>query len=283
MSVKSTIVDLARSVLRRVFVPLCGVLILSPVTGVAATICTLVTDETASNVIHKAGDCEGRVTPASTFKVALSLLAFNDGHLKSPAEPALPFQVGYADWGGENWRKTTTPRRWMQYSVVWYSRQLTEMIGAARLKSYLNSVNYGNADFSGDKGKDNALDRAWMTSSLKISPTEQVAFLSNMILKKNPVSDHAIEQTIAITDYVDTRKGWRIWGKTGAAYPRTVSGHFDYARGWGWFVGWAKKGDTTVVFARLIQDTKRVKQSPGIRARSAFIQNFDTLVSGGRE
>ncbi|MNT95897.1 Penicillin binding protein transpeptidase domain protein [compost metagenome] len=69
-------------------------------------------------------------------------------------------------------------------------------------------------------------------------------------------------------------------GKTGAAFPRRSDGSFDEARGWGWFVGWAQKGDSTVVFARLIQDDRKEPGTPGVRARDAFLGELPSLLAG---
>jgi len=119
-------------------------------------------------VLVQDGDCATRVTPASTFKVALAVMAWDAGIITSAHEPKLEFQKGYADWAGETWRQDTDPTMWMEYSTVWYSQRLAERLGAAGLTGYGQSFGYGNADFSGDAGKDNGLERSWISSSLKI-------------------------------------------------------------------------------------------------------------------
>lgn len=245
----------------------------------AKTVCTIVMDEAAVEVLHQVGDCDSRVTPASTFKIALALMGFDAGVLQDAHTPALPFHQGYPDWGGDNWRQTTDPKRWMKYSVVWFSRQITPMLGMSRLTQYASTFDYGNADFSGDFAQTNGLERAWMSSSLKISPREQVNFLSRMIRHDLPVSMDSIDHTLEIIEFTETASGWRVWGKTGAAYPRGDTGSFDYAKGWGWFVGWAKRDETTLVFAHLLQDEQRHEESPGLRARATILDGFDDLLS----
>lgn len=245
----------------------------------AATICTIIIDNESSEVLHDEGDCDSRVTPASTFKLSLALMGYDAGILQDAHTPRLPFRQGYADWGGENWQQATDPERWMKYSVVWFSRQITPALGVKRLKDYSKAFGYGNADFSGDFAQSNALERAWMTSSLKISPREQVGFLSRMINYELPVAASAVDATREIVEFNDTPGGWRVWGKTGAAYPRQDTGSFDYSRGWGWFVGWAERDGTTLVFARLVQDETRHSVSPGRRTRAKILDEFDDLVS----
>ncbi len=60
------------------------------------------------------GDCATRVTPASTFKIAISLMGFDSGFLKDAHTPTLPYREGYVDWGGAEWLKPTDPTRWIK-------------------------------------------------------------------------------------------------------------------------------------------------------------------------
>ena len=76
--------------------------------------------------------------------------------------PVLDYREGDPDWGGEEWKQPTDPTRWLKYSVVWYSQRITHALGAERLTAYANAFSYGNADFSGDPGKNNGLERAWI-------------------------------------------------------------------------------------------------------------------------
>lgn len=245
----------------------------------AKTICTVIADAETGVVLLEQGDCRSRVTPASTFKLALSVMGFDAGVLTDTHTPALPFKPGYADWGGDNWKQPTDPTRWMKYSVVWFSQQLAAALGVETLERYALALGYGNADFAGDAGKNNALERAWISSSLKIAPVEQVAFLRNLLNRNLPVQSHAIDMTLAIVETTLAGDGWMISGKTGSAYPRLADGAFDRSKGWGWFVGWAKNGDRTLVFARLAQDEKRESISGGIRAKDALLQEWPGLVA----
>jgi beta-lactamase class D len=256
---------------------LLGAVILNAPPAQAKPVCTILLEARSAQVLTASGECDSRVTPASTFKMALSLMGFDAGILESPERPRFDFLDGYLDWGGENWRVTTDPHRWMKYSVVWYSRKITQSLGHERLSRYAAGMGYGNADFAGDYGQSNGLERAWMTSSLSISPREQAVFVSRLIGYDLPVSANAIDQTKNIVAFDDTPHGWRVHGKTGTAYPRMDSGSFDYAKGWGWFVGWATREGQTITFAHLLQDEARHTVSPGLRAKAALLSRFDTL------
>ena len=243
----------------------------------ARMVCTVVADARSGAILHEEGDCRSRVTPASTFKVPLAVMGYDTGFLADASSPQLPFKKGYADWGGSNWTQATTPQRWMTYSVVWYSQEIARALGAEKLTSYASAFEYGNADFAGDPGKDNALERAWISSSLKIAPVEQVAFLRKLVNRQLPVDERAVEHTMQIVESTTTDGGWTIHGKTGSAYPRQADGTLDRTHGWGWFVGWATQGDTSLVFARLDQDEQRHKKSGGLRAREAFLKAWPDL------
>lgn len=245
----------------------------------AKTICTVVADAATGTTLVEQGNCNERYTPASTFKVPLALMGYDSGFLEDATAPKLPFREGYADWGGENWTQATDPTRWMKYSVVWFSQVMAQSLGEQKLHRYAVKFDYGNADFAGDPGKDNGLERAWISSSLKISPREQVAFLRRLVNRDLPVSEHAYDMTMQIVEKTALQDGWVAQGKTGMAYPRKPDGRFDYEHPWGWYVGWATKGERTIVFARLVQEEKRLKGSAGARVRDALFQELPSLLA----
>ena len=243
----------------------------------AKTICTAIADGATGKVLLQQGNCTERFTPASTFKIALSVMGFDSGLLKNAHAPVLPFRDGYVDWGGDPWKQPTDPTRWLKYSVVWYSQQLTHKLGEQRLQRYATDFGYGNADFSGDAGKNNGLERAWIGSSLKISPLEQVIFLKKLLNHQLPVSNHAMSTALKIVETTQLPSNWEVHGKTGMAYPLQADGTQDQEHPYGWFIGWAKKGKRTLVFARLIQDDKKEIGTAGVRSREAFLQELPTL------
>lgn len=189
----------------------------------------------------------------------------------------LAFKEGDPDWGGDNWRQPTDPTRWLKYSVVWYSQRITHALGEKRLQQYVTAFAYGNADISGGPGKKNGLDRAWIASSLKISPLEQIAFLRKLVNRKLPVSPKAFDMTMRVVETTSLPKSWEVHGKTGSALPRRPDGTFDVAHGWGWFVGWAVTREREIVFARLVQDEEKQPGSAGIRARDALFKLLPSL------
>jgi beta-lactamase class D len=244
----------------------------------ARTLCTLLADPVSRTVLLAEGDCETRVTPASTFKLPLAVMAFEAGIIASKTEPKLPFKEGYPDWVSV-WRQDTDPTMWMHHSNVWYSQRLTERLGAERLTAFARGFGYGNADFSGDQGRNNGLERSWISSSLKVSPLEQAGFIAALLQGQLPVSQRAVDGAISLLESPGSADGWQIWGKTGSAYPRRADYSFDYARGWGWYVGWAEKAGKRVVFVRLNQDQQRHEVSGGLRARDELVRQWPDILS----
>jgi beta-lactamase class D len=233
----------------------------------AREVCTAVADAATGQVVIRRGDCQRQVTPASTFKIAISLMGYDSGFLKDEHRPKLPFREGYVDWRA-NWREATDPAKWMKDSVVWYSQQVTRSLGKERFAAYTRKFQYGNADVSGDAEHD-GLTLSWISSSLRISPLEQLSFLTKVVNRQLGVSAHAYDMTAKLTQFGQLPGGWSINGKTGAA------------SGFGWYVGWASKGPRTFVFARLIEkdETQAPDVSAGVLARDAFVEESPALLA----
>lgn len=245
----------------------------------AKTLCTAFADAANGRVLKQDGACDTRVFAASTFKIAISLMGYDSGFLTSEHEPALPFKKGYPDWIPA-WKATTDPTSWMKNSVVWYSQQITKYLGEERFHRYVKQFGYGNEDVSGDPGKYNGLSRSWLSSSLKISPLEQLQFLGRLVNRQLSVTPHAYDMTGRITALGTLSNGWAIHGKTGAGAPRNADGTFANNRAYGWFVGWAVKGKRTILFARLVQNERKEAVSPGIRTRDAMMKEMPALLDG---
>jgi len=71
-----------------------ALMLLSASQAQAATLCTLVVDAITGSVLLEAGDCQSRVTPASTFKVPLAVMAYDAGILEDAHAPVMAFQPG---------------------------------------------------------------------------------------------------------------------------------------------------------------------------------------------
>ncbi|MES2161041.1 MAG: class D beta-lactamase [Pseudomonadota bacterium] len=235
--------------------------------------CTEMVDAASGARLVHDGHCDERVTPASTFNIAVSLMGYDSDILRDEHSPSLPFKPGYIDWNPD-WRTTTDPTSWIRNSTVWYAQQVTANLGARRFQQYVNSFGYGNLDISGDAGKDNGLAMSWIASSLKISAAEQTAFLRKVVNRELPLSAHAYDMTARLTALGTLPNGWQIHGKTGTASPVLANGSDDPRHSYGWFVGWATKDGRTVVFSRLVLADKQAGSAAGPRAKDAFLRDL---------
>ena len=241
--------------------------------SVAALNCTTFVDAGSGRALLREGDCSSRITPVSTFNIAVSLMGYDSGFLKDQHAPVLPYRESYQAWNKE-WRRDMDPSQWISYSAVWYAQQVTQHIGRVQFERYVQGFGYGNRDASGDRSKDNGLTWSWVGSSMQISPDEQTSFLRRLVRRELPVSQYAHDQTAKLLKVRDLPNGWQVFGKTGTGAPIGPDGKDDYSRSYGWFVGWATNGERTIVFARLAQDEKLTEGAAGPRTKEAFLRDL---------
>lgn len=197
--------------------------------------------------------CDQRLSPDSTFKIPLSLMAFDQGIIN---------QQTVFKWNGvkgviPEHDRDQTPQTWLKYSVLWVSQQITPHLGYAHIKHYLAEFNYGNQNFSGDPGKNNGLTHAWLSSSLKISAVEQLQFLKAMLTNKLPVSKEAVTNTKDNLSLGKLDNGADYFGKTGSGrHGRNERLSNPSKLRDGWFVGFIQNGKQEYIFVSNLTDKK---------------------------
>lgn len=184
-----------------------------------------------------------RITPCSTFKIVLSLIGFDSGILINESSPEMPYENYPALF--DVWKQPHNPSSWIANSCVWYSQQLTQKLGLEKLKKYLALFDYGNQDLSGDPEKNNGLTRAWLSSSLTISPAEQIIFLRKLIHNELPVSKQAIHLTKKLLFIKQLSNGWQLFGKTGGGYENPLNPDEGKIS---WLVGWIEREGTIITY-----------------------------------
>ncbi|MGX7873083.1 class D beta-lactamase [Mesorhizobium sp. ORM6] len=234
--------------------------------------CTLIADAANGKTLYQDGVCDQRFSPASTFKVPLSLIGYDAGILGDEHTPTWDYKPEFNAVKRD--QKSVDPVIWERDSILWFSREITRRLGSEKFAGYVSKFNYGNSDVSGNPGKDDGLTRSWVNSSLKITPVEQVAFLRQLLAGKMPVSAKAHEMTRAIIPSFKAGD-WAVQGKTGST--RLGDGGKD-KRSLGWFVGWARKDGRQIVFARLVVDAHRTEMPKGLATRAAFLKDLPQLI-----
>lgn len=230
------------------------------------------------HTIVKEGDCETRHSPCSTFKIAISLMGYDSGILIDETHPTWKFKPGYIDWLAK-WKQPHNPTQWLTNSCVWYSQVVTKRLGLPRFAKYTKRLNYGNQDVSGDKGQHNGLTHCWLSSSLTISPAEQIQFLEQLVDQRLPVSVKAQVMTKHIMFIENLPNGWKLYGKTGSGSQLDAKGRKRKDRQIGWFIGFVEKGEDVITFAYFIADDKPHHTFASVRAKAALHKRIGALVS----
>lgn len=216
--------------------------------------CFILYDLNAQKIISEYNPnnrCNQRISPNSTFKIPLSLMAFNQGTIN---------QHTTFKWDGRKGaipeqERDQTPNTWLKYSALWVSQQITPQLGYARIKHYLAGFNYGNQDFSGDRGKNNGLTHAWLASSLKISGTEQLNFLKAMLNNELPITNDAVKNTKENLYLGKLDNGADYYGKTGSGrHGRNERDSNPSKLRDGWFIGFVEKDNQQYIFVSNLTD-----------------------------
>ncbi len=203
----------------------------------AETIDCFIVKEGSKYLIKEGKDCGTQYSPASTFKVPLAVIGYDSGILMDENHPIwvskkpVTFLKDY--WEGEK-----TPSSWMRFSIVWYSQVLTTKLGKEKFQNYINKLNYGNKNLTGNLGKNDGLTEAWLSSSLLISPLEQIVFIENLAKNELPVSVAAqikAKKILRLFEESWLSNGWTLYGKTGTDVDQVTGIRRGY------FVGFAEK------------------------------------------
>lgn len=193
-----------------------------------------------------AGQTTPRHIPASTFKIPNSLIALESGSIKDENE--------IIKWDGvermrPEWNADTDMKTAIKNSTVWFYRELARRTGGRKMKMYLDTLNYGNADTSG------GVDKFWLFGGLRISPAEQIAFLENLYFERLPFKKEN-QQTVKRIIFNEQSGKSRLSGKTGLGDEGKTQV--------GWYVGYVEKNDSVWIFASCIttRDTGNVHFLP---------------------
>lgn len=236
--------------------------------------CTLVQKLGHSEPVFRQGyECSREFAPASTFKLALALIGFDSGILETSEAPARPYDPA-TNAAFDSWKQTITPRLWLRFSVIWYSQWITTALGMQTFQDYVDRFNYGNRDLRGAPGRNNGLTHAWLGTSLKISPIEQLAFLERLVAGRLPVSGAAIDKTKDTVQVFVSSTGLNISGKTGTTWATDEHGN-RLREQHGWFVGWFTRGDDTYVFVHLIVEESPEWGFASSRAKATVLSRLD--------
>jgi beta-lactamase class D len=219
------------------FISLAFLLLIIPSWLMAETVDCFLVKDGDKILINEGQNCDIRYSPASTFKIPLAIMGYESGILKDRHSPVWTPKnpVNYLKYHHDG---PQSPSSWMRFSVVWYSQILTSKLGADKFQKYIDKINYGNKDLSGNYGKNDGLTESWISSSLLISPLEQVEFIEKLAQNQLPFSEGSQNKTKDLMKLMEESllsEGYSIHGKTGTDVDKKTQERRGY------FVGFAEK------------------------------------------
>ncbi len=182
-------------------------------------------------LVYESADTDTPYTPASTFKVFHSLVALETGVI-TDSDKIISWdgtQYPFPNWNGDQ----TLPGAFSN-SVVWAYQEIARRVGEEQMQQYIDAVGYGNGDISG------GIDQFWLIGNLRITPRQQIDFLTRLYNGDLPFSERSMEivKEIMIVEQTDS---YTLRAKTGRGIvpPKQI----------GWYVGWVERDGNPYFFA----------------------------------
>lgn len=198
--------------------------------------------------------CAEQFLPASTYKIVNALIALETG-IATDADYLIK-------WDGQpypvpEWNRDHTLRSAMQYSVVWYYKELARREGQATIQKYIDAIGYGNRDISG------GVNAFWLDGNLRISADEQIDLLARLHQDDLPFSKRNVDivKDILVRDKQDA---YILRAKTGSTTQDSIS--------LGWYIGYLEKDADVYFFATNISSPTPNEQFSN--AREAITRNI---------
>jgi beta-lactamase class D len=236
--------------------------------------CLVVQDIDSGEVVFESDPqvCGERRYACSTFKIPIAVMGFDSGVINRDS---------IFKWDRQKkllkaWENDQTIESWLRESVVWVSQEITPQIGIEKIQDYLKDFRYGNEDFSG------GIKKAWLSSSLKISPKEQAEFLRR--LKSGKLNGHkgVSSSVLAVLPEEKAPLGQKIYGKTGSGFSWSDPNEKSDPYRVGWYVGYLDRGNKHYSFATVF--TEKVEKGKfsfsGKEAKEISLKGLNILTEG---
>lgn len=194
-------------------------------------------------------------SPASTFKIANSLIALETGAIKG-ADEIIPWDGvtrRFDQLNQDHCMKTA-----FKHSVVWFYQELARKIGEKQMKHWLDKMGYGNRDIA-----DN-IDDFWLKGELRISAKEQVEFLTKLHRYQLPIAKQNVDIVKEIM-VVERTDDYVLRAKTG------------WTGEVGWYVGYVERNDNCYFFALNIDIFKRSQSRARIEIPMTILKRLKLL------
>jgi beta-lactamase class D len=166
---------------------------------------------------------ERRCLPGATFEVANALVGLEVGAIADENE--------VFRWDGKPktvpaWERDHTLESGLRENVAWMSQEIARRTGKARMREWLDRLEYGNRDLSG------GIDHFWLQGGLRISAREQVDFLHRLAegwLAMTQRAQRLVRRALA----AEKTRGYTLYAKSA-----TVASGRDAVA---WWMGWVER------------------------------------------
>lgn len=174
--------------------------------------------------------------PASTFKIPNTLIALETGVVED--------ENTLFPWDGNPrplkvWDRDMVLREAFHASCVPCYQQIARETGAGRMNLWLDTLNYGDMQVD-----ENNIDVFWLEGNSKISPYQQMDFLTRFYYSQLPVSERTM-QIMKELIVIETNEHWQLSGKTGWAIRAGLN--------IGWYVGYLEKDGNVYFVATCVE------------------------------
>lgn len=177
--------------------------------------------------IYNEEHCQKGYLPASTFKIVSSIIGLETG-VATGINYAMPWDSVTRQM--DAWNQDHTLATAFQASCVPCYRKLVEQIGVEQMQDYVRAFDYGRMDI-----QSNNLTDFWLLGNSRITPYEQLDFLTDFFKQKlqvKPSTYHVVNEIMILAQSPD---GIIMKGKTGLSLIGKGQS--------GWFVGAIERPD----------------------------------------
>lgn len=207
-------------------------------TGVAGTF-VLYEPATDDLIVVHPKRAKQRFVPASTFKIANSVIALETGVVKDENE-IIPY--GGKPQPFKQWEHDMPMREAIAISAVPIYQELARRVGLDRYRDWLERLNFGNRQ----TGK--ALETFWLDGPLQISAIAQAKFVAKLAQGRLDASERS-QRIVRDIIRLESKDDATLYGKTGWQFSSTPQ--------LGWWVGWVERGGRISAFALNIDISSR--------------------------
>ncbi len=182
--------------------------------------------------------CKKGHLPASTFKIANSIIALETGVVENDST--------LLKWDGQKravkiWEQDLILRDAFHFSCVPCYQGVARKIGVERMIEYLDKLDYGNMQVDSSN-----IDYFWLKGESEITQFQQIDFLRRFYLSKLPISE-GTEKIMKRMMVIEENENYKLTGKTGWS---------DSNGNNGWFVGYVETKNGIYFYAANIEPTE---------------------------